>query len=245
MSEENKKGKTITNKVVTLGADFYTTLKRNNIAVLGVCAVAIVVIIGSFMLVASIASNYQQNVYAVDSKGDVIPLRLLHKEEDREIEIKANLDRFVDLYFDLDGFTIKKKLEKLLWVLDTKPSNTVKQQMNSGYFNDFTNIAGLQQKAYILGNTIRVTKKEPYRATFRVRLQRINGDAVNYYNADVDCEMIEVSRNYPLNPYGLLITDFNVIIKKIEDINEEEYTKEDEENDKMLNQNIIEDGRAN
>ena len=35
MSEENKKNKTITNKVVTLGADFYTTLKRNNSAEIG------------------------------------------------------------------------------------------------------------------------------------------------------------------------------------------------------------------
>lgn len=241
MKEESKKK--LTNKVITLGADFYTTLKRNNVAVLGVCAVAIVVIIGAFMLVSNMASNYQQNVYAVDSKGEIIPLRLLNKEESREVELKANLDRFVDLYFDLDGFTIKKKLEKLLWLLGERPTATVKQQINSGYFNEFTNIAGLQQKAYILGNTLKVTKKEPYKARFRVRIQRINGEAINYYNCDIECTMIDVNRNYPLNPFGLLITDFSRNIKKIDDINDEQYIQEDKDSNEEFNQNIIKDGR--
>jgi hypothetical protein len=245
MSEEKeKKGKLVTNKVVTLGADFYTTLKRNNIAVIGVCAVCITVIICCFLLVSKMASSYQKHIYAVDSKGEIIPLRLLEKENTREIEIKANLDRFVDLYFDLDGFTIKKKLENLLWLLGEEPKTTVKRQVNSGYFNDFTNIAGLQQKAYILGNTIRLeTKKEPYRATFRVRLQRINGEAINYYIVDVDCLMIDVNKNYPLNPFGVLITKFNTVTKKVEDTNDEEYIKEGKEADEELNQNTIKDGR--
>ena len=96
MSEEkDKKNKSVTNKVVTLGADFYTTLKRNNVAVIGVCAVCITVIICCFLLVSSMASSYQKHIYAVDSKGEIIPLRLLEKENTREIEIKANLDRFV------------------------------------------------------------------------------------------------------------------------------------------------------
>ncbi|GIJ95387.1 hypothetical protein CAPN002_26050 [Capnocytophaga stomatis] len=231
--EKNKE-----NKKITLGVDFYQALKRNNVAVYCISAVAIIISLGALYLTYQISANYQYNIYAVDSKGEIIPLRLLNKEDSRDIEIKANLDRFVDLYLEMDGLSMKAKQEKLLWLLGEDPTRTMKDKINKGYFNEFINIAGLQQKAYILGNTLNVTRKEPYKAQFTVRIQRINADVSKFYNCDIELEMINVSRNYPLNPFGLLITKFNERLYQI-DPNEEMYIKQEQQAKDEFNQNII------
>lgn len=114
----------------------------------------------------------------------------------------------------------------------------MEDKINKGYFNEFINIAGLRQRAYILGNTLQVTKKEPYKARFTVRIQRVNANVSNYYNCDIECQLIETSQNYPLNPFGLLITDFTERIYQI-DVNEEVYRKQTQEAEEELNQNTL------
>lgn len=244
MKENKDKNKVVKEKKVTLGMDFYTTLKRNNTGVWAIAIVAIFVSASALFLAYKTSVNYQRNIYAIDGKGEIIPLRLLEKEDSREIEIKANLDRFVDLYLDLDGLSMKAKQEKLLWLLGEAPTTVMKDKVNKGYFNEFINIAGLTQKAYILGNTLNVTRKEPYRAKFTVRIQRINDNISKFYNCDIECEMINVNRNYPLNPFGLLITNFTERIYQIDE-KDSFYIQQEKDAQAELNQNIINDGRAN
>lgn len=223
---------------ITLGQDFYNVLRRNNIGVWAISLVAIVVSLGALFFAYQTSVNYQRNIYAVDSKGEIIPLRLLSKEDSREIELKANLDRFVDLYLDLDGLSMKAKLEKLLWLLGEEPTTTMKDKMNKGYFDEFVNIAGLKQRAYILGHTLKVSKKEPYQAEFIVRVQRINDNISKYYNCKIKCEMINVSRNYPLNPFGVLISKFSEKLYEI-DPNEDIYQQQEKDANAFLNQNTL------
>lgn len=225
---------------ITLGQDFYKALKKNNTGVWAMCIVTLLVSLYSIYSNRQVALAFQKHIYAVDDKGEIIPLRLLDQKETKLIEVKANLDRFVNLYYQLDGYTVKNKQEKLMWLLGTQPTEKVKDRVNKGYFNDFLSITGLQQKAFILGQTLKVKDEGDgkYTASFVVRIQRINADKSIFFNSEIECTMMNVEQNYPYNPFGLLIIQLSENLVRIENPNDDIYRKEVEASDKSYNQNV-------
>ena len=63
---------------------------------------------------------------------------------------------------------------------------------------------------------------------------RINGETKEYYNCDVIVTLEDVNRNYPYNPYGLIITNLSESLTKIES---QESTDTSKENTEITNQN--------
>lgn len=219
-----------------LGESFYNALKKNNTATWVVGQVASVCIIGAFWFSISVYRDSTNNIFAINEKGELVPLKKIEIQQANLIQAKANLEYFVENYYNLDAYSMKRKREKVLWLVGDQPTKIVKDRARKAYFDDFLTIAGLIQRAEILQHTLKITKEAPYEAEFIVRIQRVNGGVSEYYDSYVKLTMENVNRNYPYNPYGLLITQFSESLKRV-DITTDEAKAEEEQSEEAINQN--------
>jgi hypothetical protein len=146
----------------------------------------------------------------------------------------------VTLYYNLDAYSMKRNRERVLWLTGSQSTQIIKDRASKGYFENFLSIAGLTQKAEIMQNTLQINNTAPYEATFNVRIQRINGGISEYYNCAIKLRMEKVNRNYPYNPYGLLITQFSENLTRINDIKSDESQAETAASEEAINQNPLE-----
>jgi len=224
------------------GEDFFTVLKKNNTTVWVVGFVAILSILGSLFFAFTVYKDSTNNIYSINEKGELIPLKKLDIQNADLIQAKANLELFVDQYYNLDAYSMKRKRERVLWLVGDQPTLIVKDRANKGYFDEFLSIAGLTQNAEILQQTLKITKEAPYTAVFVVRIQRVNGGVSQFYNSTIKLRMERVNRNFPYNPYGLLITQFSESLHKV-DVKSEPAVEEIKASEEETNQNPKENGK--
>lgn len=224
------------------GEDFFTVLKKNNTTVWVVGFVAILSVLGSLFFAFTVYKDSTNNIYSINEKGELIPLKKLEIQNADLIQAKANLELFVDQYYNLDAFSMKRKRERVLWLVGDQPTLIVKDRANKGYFDEFLSIAGLTQNAEILQQTLKINREAPYTAEFVVRIQRVNGGVSQFYNSTIKLKMERVNRNFPYNPYGLLITQFSESLQKV-DIKSEPAVEEIKVSEEETNQNPKENGK--
>ncbi|MDY3538183.1 hypothetical protein PG275_09240 [Riemerella anatipestifer] len=221
---------------MSLGENFYTVLKKNNTATWVVGMVAIASVFGSLLFSFSVYQNSTENIYGINEKGELIPLKKLEVQNANLIQAKANIEYFVDQYYNLDAYSMKRKSEKVLWLVGSQPTKIIKDRMKKGYFDEFLSVAGLIQSAEILQQTLKITKTDPYEAEFVVRIQRVNAGISDYYDSHIKMKMERVERNYPFNPYGLLITQFSENLVRV-DISSDEAQEQMKASEQAINQN--------
>lgn len=219
-----------------VGEDFFTVLKKNNTTVWVVGFIAILSVLGSLFFAYTVYKDSTNNIYSINEKGELIPLKKIDIQNADLIQAKANLELFIDQYYNLDALSMKRKRERVLWLVGQQPSLIVKDRASKGYFDEFLSIAGLTQNAEILQQTLKISKDAPYTAEFVVRIQRINGGVSEFYNSTIKLKMERVNRNFPYNPYGLLITQFSESLQKV-DYKSEPAIDEVKESEEALNQN--------
>ena len=187
--------------------------------------------------------NSTENIYAINEKSELVPLKKRDLKEANLIQAKANIEYFVQLYYTLDAYSMKQKRERVLWLVGEQPKAIIRDRAKKGYFDEFLSIAGLTQNAEILQHTLKINDEAPYQASFVVRIQRINGGIVENYNNNITLTMDRVNRNYPYNPYGLLITQFSENLTRAE-IKKNEEDLELKQSEEAINQNPKEDGKG-
>lgn len=226
-----------------LGEDFYTALRKNNRAVITIAIIAGLSIISAFAFAFMVYQNSTENIYAINEKSELVPLKKRDLKEANLIQAKANIEYFVQLYYTLDAYSMKQKRERVLWLVGEQPKAIIRDRAKKGYFDEFLSIAGLTQNAEILQHTLKINDEAPYQASFVVRIQRINGGIVENYNNNITLTMDRVNRNYPYNPYGLLITQFSENLTRAE-IKKNEEDLELKQSEEAINQNPKEDGKG-
>lgn len=202
------------NKKISYGMDFYAVLKKYNKTLWAVVIIGVVVIFASAYQVISVYQMSSNNIYGISESGNMVPLKKLENEEGKRIQAKADIEYFVSQYYDLDSYSMKRKRERVYWLVGEQPTKVIKDRASKGYFDLFMTMQGLKQSAYILQNTLQLSNQPPYNASFVVRITRVNGDQEEYYNAKVNMTLVETNRNYPYNPYGFLITNFTEDLEK-------------------------------
>lgn len=218
-----------------IGNDIYTILKRNNTIVWAMALVTIIVSCFSLFVIFKVYRESQQNMFAINDKGALVPLVKLDEKKDRLKQVQANMDYFISLYYDLDGYTMKEKKEKIMWLVGNKPTAIIKDRDKKGYFNTFLSITGLVQHAEIQQNSWKISSYDaPYDVSFVVHIVRINGEAKEFYTSTITATLEEVNKNYPYNPYGLIITKLSENITRLDP----KVQKEEEQiNAEAINQN--------
>ncbi|MBS7321888.1 hypothetical protein [Paenimyroides viscosum] len=209
-----------------VGENIFYKLKRNNVAVYVMAVITLVSVVSSAYFSYQTYLHSRNHVYAIDSKGQMIPLTLIDQKKDRIRQVMANADLFVNYAYDIDAFNYKEKKEKLSWLLDNHVIRIFKNKENAGYYNQLLQY-NIIQHAKVLPETMKWSEENgKYTLRFISQIQIINTGQRQVYNIQIKLNMIDVSINYPYNPYGLLIVDYveenKVLIQDVEQLKEME-----------------------
>lgn len=191
--------------------DIYKTLLVNRMVVF---ALLIAFVAAAFFFSISIKNLYTKQlntVLVLDSKGEVIPMKWADRLENIKIEVADHLERFHNYFYGYDAYNIDRQLEKALWYGDKSIEQLYIKRKNDGYYNKVKTY-GIEQEIEIKPEDIQISgNDEPF--TFRVKatLTIKQDEDYTFYTFETAGNIIFVSRNYPLNPHGLLITNFSEI----------------------------------
>lgn len=209
-----------------VGENIFNKLKRNNAAIYAMAIITVLSVVSSAYFSYQTYLHSRNHVYAIDSKGQMLPLTLIDEKKDRIRQVMANADLFVNYAYDIDAFNYKDKKEKLAWLLDNNVIRIFKNKENAGYYNQLLQY-NIIQHAKVLPETMKwVEENGKYTLRFLSQIQIINTGQKQVYNIQIKLSMIDVSINYPYNPYGLLIVDYveenKVLIQDVEQLKEME-----------------------
>ena len=188
--------------------DIYKTLIVNRMVVWGL---TIAFIAATAIFAVSIKSLYEKQlntVLVLDTNGELIPMKWMQRDENIKVEIKDHLEKFHTYFYQYDAFNVEKSLEKALWFGDNSIEQLYIKRKNDGWYTKVSSY-GIKQTIEILPENIEIQgNNEPYSFRVKAILSITQDDQTVRYSFETTGLIIFVSRNYPLNPHGLLITKF-------------------------------------
>jgi hypothetical protein len=188
--------------------NIYKTLIINRLVVWGLM---ISFICSSAIFAFSINDLYTKQlntVLVLDSNGEVIPMKWMQRDENIKVEIKDHLEKFHTYFYQYDAFNVENCLEKSLWYGDNSVEQLYIKRKNDGWYTRVSSY-GIKQTIEILAENIEIQgNSEPYSFRVKATLSITQDDQTVRYSFETTGLLIFVSRNYPLNPHGLLITRF-------------------------------------
>jgi hypothetical protein len=188
--------------------DIYKTLIVNRMVVWGL---TVAFIVSSAIFAFSINDLYSRQlntVLVLDTDGEVIPMKWMQRDENIKVEIKDHLEKFHTYFYQYDAFNVEKSLEKALWFGDNSIEQLYIKRKNDGWYTRVSSY-GIKQAIEILPENIEIEgNNEPYSFRVKASLSITQDDQTVRYSFETTGLIIFVSRNYPLNPHGLLITRF-------------------------------------
>ena len=188
--------------------DIYKTLIINRLVVWGlllsfVCSSAIFA-----FSINNLYTKQLNTVLVLDSNGEVIPMKWMQRDENLKVEIKDHLEKFHTYFYQYDAFNVENSLEKALWFGDNSIEQLYIKRKNDGWYSRVSSY-GINQTIEILPENIEIQgNSEPYSFRVKAILSIVQDDQTIRYSFETTGLIIFVSRNYPLNPHGLLITRF-------------------------------------
>lgn len=187
-------------------SSIYTTLKTNRLIVWLVVVCATLSSMFSGWMAYSIYQESLQNAFAISTTGEVIPLKLVDQNENLEVEALAHLELFHGYFYDIDASNYESNLEKALWLGNNSVDNTYRQKKTEGVYNRLIQYSLVQ-------NLLRLESKVdlnayPYAFQTTLVFEINRGSITDTYELITTGNLIQVDRNFPHNPHGLLITDF-------------------------------------
>lgn len=181
-------------------------LRLNRWVVLSVVIVSGLVCSVSIMVVAKIHQNSLDHAFVVNGEGEVIPLQRVAQRHHLEVEALAHLEQFHQWFYGVDAGSYERNMERALWLGNATVAEVFKQKKADGFYNRLLQYS-LVQKVERIDTKIDMGKES---LGFRTRtvLQIHRGSATDTYELVTSGHLMQVERNFPHNPHGLLITDF-------------------------------------
>lgn len=204
-------------KQITVGKNIYTDLIKNKRTVWAVLIISVISIISFTYFSFMVYSDSTNKLYTINNRGDLIPLSLIDKKNDQIKVILSNAEYFAKQLYELDQYNLKDKKEKLLWLIDKQPTEIIKDKERKNYYSNFLSINGLIQKVEIVPDSWEISNAEENPlVNFSAIVKRVNGNNEEYFKSDIKLRMTKVHINYPYNPFGYLITNFEEYLSRIE-----------------------------
>lgn len=186
--------------------NIYSVLKINRFIVLSVVTLAFLSSAFSLWSVFNMNHKMLNSMFAVNTDGSVIPLKLTSEKENLEVEILAHLDLFHKYFYGLDASNYESNLEKALWLGNSSVDDTYRQKKSDGLYNRLIQYS-LVQKVKKVETELDI-ENEPYKFRTTTLFEINRGTVVDSYELVTTGELIRVDRHFPRNTHGLLITNF-------------------------------------
>lgn len=186
--------------------NIYSVLKINRLIVLAVVIVAFLSSAFSLWSVFTMNHNMLNSMFAVNTDGSVIPLKLTDQKENQEVEALAHLDLFHRYFYGIDASNYESNLDKALWLGNSSVDNAYRQKKADGLYNRLIQYS-LVQKVKSIETELDVSR-EPFGFKTTIRFEINRGSVVDDYELLTSGNLIKVDRHFPRNTHGLLITEF-------------------------------------
>lgn len=196
--------------------NIFDVLRTNRFIVLATVGCSALVCVVAILMTIKIHRESQNNAFVVSSKGDIIPLKIVHQRENSKVEALAHLERFHRYFYNLNANNYKEQMEKALWLSNNSVADLFRQKQAEGVYNRLLQYS-LVQKVINIQSHVEIDS-EPYRFKTVTTFQINRGTITDTYELISSGNLIHVDRNFPHNPHGLLITDyFENSLRKLED----------------------------
>jgi len=148
-----------------------------------------------------------ESAFAVNTDGSIIPLKLVDQRENLEVELRHHVHLFHQLFYGLDESNYERNLEKALWLGDASVDEAYRQKRADGIYNRLLQYSLIQK---VLEVDIDLEMTQGGWTSFRTKtiFEIRRGSVTDTYELMTSGNLIQVDRNFPHNPHGLLITDF-------------------------------------
>lgn len=186
--------------------DIYKVLKLNRFIVLAVVICGMICSLFSLWIAFSTSQRVMNSAFAINTDGNIIPLKLVTQKENFRVEALAHLDLFHRYFYNIDASNYEKNLEKALWLGNSSVDNVYRQKRSEGVYNRLLQYS-LVQKVISINSEIEESEENfNFRTTVVFEINR--GDVIDTYELITTGSLIPVDRNFPHNPHGLLITEY-------------------------------------
>ena len=186
--------------------NIYSVLKINRIIVITTVVAAFLSSAFSLWSVFDMNQKMLNSMFAVNTDGSVIPLKLTNQRENLEVEALAHLELFHQYFYGIDTSNFETNLEKALWLGNSSVDNVYRQKKAEGLYNRLIQYS-LVQKVKKIESDLDLSKSPyPFKTTTIFEINR--GAVVDVYELVTTGELIKVDRQFPKNTHGLLITNF-------------------------------------
>ena len=182
------------------------TLRLNRFIVLAVVILCLLTSGLSLGLLHHYQEKLLNSAFAIGGDGAIVPLQLVDQQQKREVEALAHIDRFHRLFYGIDGTDYRDHLEKALWLGDASVDAIYRQKRSDGVYNRLVQFS-LRQRIDQVDIELDL-KSEPYGFRASTLFEVHRGMVTDRYQLDTSGKLINVDRNFPHNPHGLLIIDF-------------------------------------
>lgn len=202
--------------------DIKKSLIRNSLITWACVIIVIATLYFHFSTISQAVNDVKQNVYMINSKGEIIPTELMNRRDNLEVEIKGHLALFVENYYSLNQLNWENKVvEKTLYLGDLEKQHI--DRKNKGYYNKFIQY-NIQQEAIIKDEEIelqRIPNTNDYIFKLIIYVtEKENQQALRKYVILANGKVQMIDRNYPKNTHGIWIYDY-VEEKILQDENRE------------------------
>lgn len=190
----------------TVYKNIYSVLKINRLIVWSVITMAFLSSAFSLWSVFDMNQKMLNSMFAVNTDGSVIPLKLTSERENLEVEALAHLELFHHYFYGIDASNYESNLEKALWLGNSSVDNVYRQKKAEGLYNRLLQYSLVQRIKEV--KTELDLSEEPYgfRTTTVFEINR--GKVVDTYELITTGNLLKVDRHFPRNTHGLLITNF-------------------------------------
>ena len=186
--------------------DIYSVLKINRFIVLAIVVCTTISSVFSVWMAFHINNKSMNSAFAINTDGSIIPLKLMAQKENFKVEVLAHLELFHTYFYNIDASNYKSNLEKALWVGDSSVDNLYRQKKADGVYNRLLQYSLVQKVLSIDSQIQEENGVYSFRTTSIFEINR--GTIVDTYELVSTGNLINVDRNFPNNPHGLLITNF-------------------------------------
>lgn len=186
--------------------NIYKILKLNRFIVIAVIVFAFISSSLSVFITYTIHEKSLNSVFAINTDGSIIPLKLIDQRENFKVEALAHLELFHNYFYDIDASNYEQNLEKALWLGNSSVDNLYRQKKADGVYNRLIQYSLLQNVLNITSTISIVDHQYHFKTKTIFEINR--GTVKDTYALITTGKLIPVDRNFPKNPHGLLITDF-------------------------------------
>ena len=186
--------------------NIYKVLRTNRFIVLTSVICSAVVCIISVLMVIKLHRESQNNAFVINGDGSVIPLKVVKQRENLKVEALAHLELFHRYFYGLNANNYKSNIEKSLWLGNSSVSDLYQQKQADGVYNRLLQYS-LVQKVISIDSQVDL-QNQPYQFSTTTIFEINRGSVTDRYELKTAGQLLQVDRNFPHNPHGLLITDF-------------------------------------